>query len=70
MRNTLSRSLVRPEPSDMLKCSSTTSRKRISLWPSGISTAVSELEYSAGLRQRISRFHARTARRAASAWRS
>ena len=39
--------------------------------PPGLSfNAVSELEYSAGLRHRISRPHARTARRVASAWRS
>src|SRR5258708_37849361 len=70
MRKTLPASLLKPAPSDISNLSSTILRSASALPPGGIITAVSALEYSAGLRQRISRPQPRTARRVASAWRS
>ena len=54
----------------MSKRSRITRRSRSASCPWGIRTAVSELLYSSGLAHRISRPHARTARRVASACRS
>src|SRR5271165_2956939 len=70
MRKTRPLSLLKPAPSDMSKRRKMISRSRSASCPSGITTAVSTLEYSRGSWQRISRPQAFTAARVAEAWRA
>src|ERR1700674_2454184 len=69
MRKTLPASLERPAPRDISKFSRMILRRRSASWPAGVKTAVVVPEYSSAFSQTISRPQARTAERAASAWR-